>query len=121
MPELDGVQAARQLGAELPIVLVTRHARPGVLKRALEAGIRGFVPKTTPASRLAVILRDVHAGARYTDPEISASALTGGGACPLTDRELELLGHALQGGTIATITAAIHLVPARSATTCPRR
>ncbi|MEV0053312.1 response regulator transcription factor [Saccharopolyspora shandongensis] len=110
MPELDGVQAAQRLAGQLPIVLVTRHARPGVLKRALAAGIRGFVPKTTPASRLAVILRDVHGGARYIDPEIAASALTGG-ACPLTDRELELLGHTLQGGTIATIAAAVHLAP----------
>ncbi|RKT83560.1 two-component system, NarL family, response regulator DesR [Saccharopolyspora antimicrobica] len=108
MPEVDGVQAARQVAAEVPIVLVTRHARPGVLKRALTAGIRGFVPKTTPASRLAAILRDVHDGGRYIDPEIAASALTSG-ACPLTERELELLAHTLQGGTIATIAAEVHL------------
>ncbi|MCI2420659.1 response regulator transcription factor [Saccharopolyspora sp. K220] len=110
MPGLDGVQAAQRIGPETPIVLVTRHARPGVLKRALAAGIRGFVPKTTPASRLAAILRDVHAGGRYIDPEIAASALTGG-SCPLTDRELELLSHTLRGGTIATIAAAVHLAP----------
>lgn len=108
MPELDGVEAARQLAGEIPIVLVTRHARPGVLKRALEAGIRGFVPKTTPATKLAAILRDVHSGGRYIDPEIAAAALTGD-ACPLTDRELELLRHTLGGGTIAGIAAEVHL------------
>ncbi|TDD91923.1 response regulator transcription factor [Saccharopolyspora karakumensis] len=108
MPELDGVEAARRLTGELPIVLVTRHARPGVLKRALAAGIRGFVPKTTPATKLAAILRDVQSGGRYIDPEIAATALTGD-ACPLTDRELELLRHTLKGGTIAGIAAEVHL------------
>ena len=108
MPELDGVEAARQLPGEPPIVLVTRHARPGVLKRALTAGIRGFVPKTTPATKLAEILRDVHSGGRYIDPEIAAAALTGD-TCPLTDRELELLRHTLKGGTIAGIAAEVHL------------
>ncbi|MEY8038365.1 response regulator transcription factor [Saccharopolyspora cebuensis] len=107
MPELDGVEAARRLTG-VPIVLVTRHARPGVLKRALAAGVRGFVPKTTPATKLAAILRDVHGGGRYIDPEIAASALTEG-ACPLTDRELELLRHTLRGGTIAAIAAEVHL------------
>ncbi|MEV4647780.1 response regulator transcription factor [Saccharopolyspora sp. NPDC049357] len=108
MPELDGVEAAKRLTGELPIVLVTRHARPGVLKRALAAGIRGFVPKTTPATKLAAILRDVQSGGRYIDPEIAAAALTGD-ACPLTDRELELLRHTLKGGTIAGIAAEVHL------------
>ncbi|MEB3366150.1 response regulator transcription factor [Saccharopolyspora mangrovi] len=108
MPELDGVEAARQLPGEQPIVLVTRHARPGVLKRALAAGIRGFVPKTTPATKLAEILRDVHSGGRYIDPEIAAAALTGD-TCPLTDRELELLRHTLKGGTVADIAAEVHL------------
>ena len=50
MPGRDGVRAAEAVRdfPDLVVVLVTRHARPGVLKRAL-AGVRGFVPKTTPA------------------------------------------------------------------------
>ena len=77
-------------------MLLTRHARPGVLRRALAAGARAFVPKTTPADRLARILRDVHAGGRYVDSEIAATALTEG-ACPLTDRELDVLRHVRDG------------------------
>ncbi|TCP54014.1 LuxR family two component transcriptional regulator [Tamaricihabitans halophyticus] len=111
MPGWDGLAAAHQLRtAELgiPVVLVTRHARPGVLKRALTEGVRGFVPKTTPASKLAEILRDVHAGGRYVDPEIAASALTAAN-CPLTARELELLRIAQHGGTINSIAEQAHL------------
>lgn len=109
MPTLDGVRAATELRPrDTPVVLVTRHARPGVLKRALSAGVRGFVPKTTPATRLAAILRDVHAGGRYVDAEIAASALTEG-TCPLTTRELELLRHTLSGVPIASIAGEVHL------------
>lgn len=112
MPGWDGLDATRALRAELdiPVVIVTRHARPGVLKRALSGGVRGFVPKTTPATRLADILRDVHAGGRYVDPEIAASALTATN-CPLTERELELLRFAHSGGTVSTIAEQAHLAP----------
>ncbi len=110
MPNLDGVEATTEIRKTLdvPVVLVTRHARPGVLKRALAAGVRGFVPKTTPATRLAAILRDVHSGGRYVDPEIAASALTEG-TCPLSVRELELLRHTLSGATITAIAEDVHL------------
>jgi two-component system, NarL family, response regulator DesR len=112
MPPADGLRAAEQIRAELPtqIVLVTRHARPGVLRRALAAGVRGFVPKTTPAARLAEILRDVAAGRRYVDPDIAASALTEG-ACPLTQRELEVLRASRTGASINDIAAQVHLAP----------
>ncbi|RLK59232.1 response regulator transcription factor [Actinokineospora cianjurensis] len=108
MPRLDGIAAAAEIGAGTAVVIVTRHARPGVLRRALAAGVRGFVPKTTPAARLAAILRDVHAGARYVDSEIAASALTED-ACPLTARELEVLRHTRTGGSVLDIAAAVHL------------
>ena len=98
MPELDGVSATEAILAarQVPVVLLTRHARPGVLRRALAAGARAFVPKTTPADRLARILRDVHAGGRYVDSEIAATALTEG-TCPLSPRELDLLRHVHAG------------------------
>ena len=92
------------------MVLLTRHARPGVLRRALAAGARAFVPKTTPADRLARILRDVHAGGRYVDSEIAATALTEG-ACPLSPRELELLRHVHAGKSASAIAKTVHLAP----------
>ena len=61
MPPVDGLRAAEEIRAALPtrIILVTRHARPAVLRRALSAGVSGFVPKTTPAARLAESIRDI--------------------------------------------------------------
>ncbi|WP_406256000.1 DNA-binding response regulator [Streptomyces chartreusis] len=112
MPPTDGLRAAEEIRAELPtqVVLVTRHARPAVLRRALAAGVRGFVPKTTPAARLAEIIRDIAAGRHYVDPDIAASALTEDD-CPLTDRELEVLRAARTGASIAEIAAEVHLAP----------
>jgi two-component system response regulator DesR len=112
MPPTDGLRAAEEIRAELPthVVLVTRHARPAVLRRALAAGVRGFVPKTTPAARLAEIIRDIADGRRYVDPDIAASALTEDD-CPLTDRELEVLRAARTGASVAEIAAEVHLAP----------
>src|SRR5690625_4349112 len=112
MPPADGLVAAEEIVDALPtrVVLVTRHARPGVLRRALKAGVSGFVPKTTPAARLAEIIRDVADGKRYVDPDIAASALTEGD-CPLTERELEVLRAARGGASVNAIGEEVHLTP----------
>ncbi|MGW3407819.1 response regulator transcription factor [Streptomyces sp. NBC_00554] len=110
MPPADGLTAAEQIRAELPtrIVMVTRHARPGVLRRALAAGVSGFVPKTTPAVRLAEIIRDVAAGRRYVDSDIAASALTEDD-CPLSDRELDVLRATRTGASVKEIAKEVGL------------
>ncbi|MDQ0600160.1 two-component system response regulator DesR [Streptomyces canus] len=111
MPPTDGLRAAEEIRAarqDTHVVIVTRHARPAVLRRALAAGVRGFVPKTTPAARLAEILRDIAAGRRYVDPDIAASALTEDD-CPLSERELEVLRAARTGASVAEIAAQVHL------------
>lgn len=117
MPPSDGLAATEQIlrqaradGRTVAVVLVTRHARPGVLRRALAAGVRAFVPKTTPAQRLAQIIRDVHGGRRYVDPEIAAAALSEDD-CPLTPRELEVLRAARSGEPIVAIATVVHLAP----------
>ncbi|MFC0528664.1 response regulator transcription factor [Phytohabitans kaempferiae] len=112
MPPTDGLRAAEEIRAALPtrIVLVTRHARPAVLRRALAVGVSGFVPKTTEATRLAEIIRDVAAGRRYVDPEIAASALTED-PCPLSERELEVLRASRTGASVNEIAARVHLAP----------
>lgn len=110
MPPADGLVAAGEIRADLPteVVLVTRHARPGVLRRALAVGVSGFVPKTTPAEQLAEILRGVAGGHRYVDPEIAASALSEED-CPLTARELDVLRAARTGESVQAIAQEVHL------------
>jgi len=67
----DGVKVATSLRTELPdcrVLIVTSHGRPGHLKRALEAGVRGFVLTTVSAQRLAEIIRTVHGEAATSTP-----------------------------------------------------
>lgn len=112
MPGMDGVEAARQILRSVPtkVVIFTRHARPGVLRRALAEQVSGFVPKSTPAEELAVVLRQVVAGRRYVDPEIAASALTAERS-PLTERELDVLRAGRDAARVEDIAAALHLAP----------
>ncbi|UTJ14214.1 Transcriptional regulatory protein DevR (DosR) [Streptomyces rimosus subsp. rimosus] len=113
MPGADGVAVATSLRSRLPscrTMIVTSHGRPGHLKRALEAGVRGFVPKTVSAQRLAEIIRSVHAGNRYVDPELAADAISAGDS-PLTVREAEVLEYAENGAPVAEIAERAALSP----------
>ncbi|WP_104111010.1 DNA-binding response regulator [Arthrobacter sp. N199823] len=110
MPQADGLEAAAKILATVNtrVIIVTRHARPGVLRRALAAKVSGFVPKSTPAQDLAHVIRDVAAGKRYIDPEIAAAALTAE-RCPLTDRELDALRVSRSTTSVADIAKQLHL------------
>ncbi|MFC1440960.1 response regulator transcription factor [Streptacidiphilus sp. N1-10] len=110
---VDGVAVAAELRTVLPdcrTMIVTSHGRPGHLKRALAAGVRGFVPKTVSAQRLAVIIRSVHAGGRYVDPELAADAISAGDS-PLTAREAEVLELAADGAPIGEVARRASLSP----------
>ncbi|NNG97986.1 response regulator transcription factor [Gordonia araii] len=111
MPGRDGIETAVELLSLTPdagIVMVTSHGRPGYLKRALEAGIRGFLPKTTSATTLADVIRTVHGGGRYVDPELAAEAISTGDS-PLTPRESDVLELALEGFSVEEIATRAHL------------
>ena len=111
MPPTDGIYAAQRILADNPgtkAILITRHARPGVLKRALTSGIVGFIPKSTPVSALASVIRNIAAGQRYVDPDIAAAALTAD-RCPLTPRELDVLRMTRQNHPIQHLAHTLHL------------
>ena len=111
MPRADGIEAAERIASGAPdtrVIIVTRHARPGILRRALAAKVAGFVPKSTPAGELADVIRDVAAGKRYIDPEIAAAALTAE-RCPLTDRELDVLRATRTSSSVQAIADALFL------------
>ncbi len=123
MPGPDGITVARRLserGHSCAAVIVTSHGRPGHLKRALADGVRGFLPKTTSAATLAQVVRTVHAGGRYVDPELAAEAMAAGDS-PLTPREADVLELAADGAPIEEIAVRASLSPAPSATTSHRR
>lgn len=105
MPQLTGLELAqrvRDAGLECKVVILTTFARPGYLRRALDAGASGYLLKDAPAEKLADSLRKVHRGGRAVDPELAVEAWSE--ADPLNDRErqvLRLAGDGLSAGEIA--------------------
>lgn len=111
MPLADGIEVTEAVMESAPntrCMILTSHARPGYLKRALTAGARSFIPKSTSARTLADVIRRVNAGQRYVDPNLSAEAIAAGES-PLTPREADVLALAVDGTTIEEIAQRAHL------------
>jgi two-component system, NarL family, response regulator DesR len=110
MPELTGLELAAEIKRRrLPVkvVILTTFARAGYLRRALDAGVSGYLLKDAPASTLANAIRRIRAGARVIDPELAAEAWTE--ADPLTDRERQVLRYAGEGASGSEIAERLSL------------
>lgn len=110
MPGLTGLELAqrvREKGLACKVVIVTTFARPGYLRRALEAGVVGYLLKDAPAEQLAEALRKVHRGGRAIDPQLAVDAW--GEADPLNDRERQVLRLAGEGMSAGEVAAQLHL------------
>ncbi|PSL37323.1 LuxR family two component transcriptional regulator [Labedella gwakjiensis] len=112
MPGLDGVEVAERVTRAVATrcIVITRHARPGVLRRALASGVSGFLPKSRGADEVAAVIRRIHAGERYIDSEVAADALRDERS-PLTDRELDILRAGRRGETTGQIARSLSLAP----------
>ena len=98
MPGLTGLELAQRVqrhGLSTRVVIVTTFGRAGYLRRALDAGVSGYLLKDAPAERLADALRTVHRGGRAIDPDLAVEAW--GESDPLTDRERQVLRLAGEG------------------------
>lgn len=106
MPGLTGLELAQRIqryALPVKVVIVTTFARAGFLRRALDAGVSGYLLKDAPAEDLAEALRKVHRGGKAIDPQLALEAWSE--ADPLNDRErqtLRLAGEGLSAGEIAT-------------------
>ncbi|MFB9688810.1 response regulator [Amycolatopsis plumensis] len=110
MPVLDGIGAVARIRRERPgqvILMLTRHARPGVLRQALKLGVQGFVSKAAEPAHITAVIQTLHAGKRWIDPDVSALAVVDD--CPLTERELDVLRATREGYSVAEIAGRLHL------------
>jgi two-component system response regulator DesR len=110
MPGRTGLDLAVELqrvGDPTRVLIVTTFARSGYLRRAIDAGVAGYVLKDAPIGELAAALRRVHAGQRVVAPELAIAAWDP--ADPLTGRERELLRAVADGASNAQIAARLFL------------
>jgi two-component system response regulator DesR len=110
MPEMSGLELANELtqrSANTAVIILTTFARSGYLRRALEAGARGYLLKDRPARELAEAVRRVHRGLKVIDPDLAAEAW--GEVDPLTDRERQVLRLAAEGMSTSDVAQKIGL------------
>lgn len=111
MPLMTGLELAAQLKERrLPakLIVVTTFGRSGYLRRALEAGVRGYLLKDAPVDALAAAIRAVHGGGRAIAPELALESWSGG-EDPLTERERQVLRLAGEGRASSDIARQVHL------------
>ncbi|MDB5985867.1 MAG: transcriptional regulator [Nevskia sp.] len=110
MPKLTGLEVAQRIqrfDAPCKVVILTTFARAGYLRRALDAGVCGYLLKDAPAEQLAAALRKVQNGGRVIDPELALEAWTE--ADPLNDRERQVLRLAGEGAAASDIGTQLNL------------
>jgi DNA-binding NarL/FixJ family response regulator len=101
MPELDGIEAARQIVAarlDVQVIILSMHGGAQHIFHALEAGVRGYLLKESAGREIIDAIRMVQSGRRYLNPKVAAivteNVSTRSGATPLeslSGREREIL------------------------------
>jgi two-component system, NarL family, response regulator DesR len=113
LPHKDGITAAGELFEEMPecrTLILTSLGRPGTVRRALDAKVKGFLLKDAPADKLANAVRSVAMGQRVIDSELALAAWEAD-SCPLTPREIEILRLASLGRNVADVATELFLSP----------
>lgn len=123
LPELNGIEATRQLAKRAPaahVLMLTMHADDVYVRQALKAGARGYLLKDSEDLDLIKAVKAVGAGGSFFSPAVSRVVLSGylGDRLPgdrdeplarLTDREREVLQLIAEGKTNKEIAAALSL------------
>jgi len=123
MPDLNGVEATRQIMHDSPgarVIVLSEHSDRRFVSEALKAGAVGYLPKGAPFQELTEAVRTVHAGKVYLSPRVAGVVVEGyvRGNTPGTDdncsafailspREREVLQLISEG--LATKEVARHL------------
>ena len=113
MPGPSGIEIAAGLSAcrsETRVLIVTTFGRAGYLRRALDAGVRGYLLKDSPDDVLANAIRMIAVGRRAIDP-ILRDAAWDAAPDPLSDRERSILRYAAEGRSTAEMARMLVLTP----------
>jgi len=110
MPHMTGIelaQALQQAKHPAKVMILTTFARSGYLRRAMDAGVKGYLLKDAPSDSLAQAVRQINQGKVIVAPELITQAW--GEVDPLTDKERKVLRLAFEGKSTEQISKAIFL------------
>jgi two-component system, NarL family, response regulator DesR len=111
MPGQDGITAAAELRKKMPecrVLILTVFGRPGYLRKAVDAGISGFLLKDAPPDELASAIRRTAQGEKVIDTKLAVAALSEGSS-PLTPRERDVLAMSTRGASVEEIARSLRL------------
>lgn len=122
MPELNGIEATRQILENCPgtqVIILSMHAGKQQVYRALRAGARGYLLKDTAGEEVSIAIREVYAGHRYLSQSISDVIVEEYLHQPyerdpleaLSPREREVLQLTVEGNSSAAIAGKLSLSP----------
>jgi DNA-binding NarL/FixJ family response regulator len=112
MPEVDGVEVARQIRDAVPdtkVLVLTMHESDQMVRRALEAGARGYLLKSDFSESLTKAVRAIADGKRFLTPRVSEIILEGflkttsepphgqRARSRISPREIEIIGLLAEG------------------------
>jgi two-component system response regulator NreC len=120
MPGTDGLEATRQLQAELPevrVLLLTVHEDDGLLQEAIRSGASGYILKRAAESELINAIHVVDRGDIYVHPSMTRALFEeqhknmpiNTVEATLTLREIEVLKLIAQGHTNRQVGEILHL------------
>ncbi|MET0499841.1 MAG: response regulator transcription factor [Steroidobacteraceae bacterium] len=100
LPDLDGISAMvaiRSEFADARVMMLTTFEGDVEIQRALSAGARGYMLKTSPPAALLAGIRTVHAGRKHIPVEIASNLAQSLGSESLSEREIEVLRELAEG------------------------
>ena len=100
LPDISGIEAMIAIRDEFPnarFIVLTGFARDNEIRRSLAAGARAYMLKIMPSSELIDVIRQVHAGKKKIPIPIAAKLAEHYSDELLTDREVEVLRHLVNG------------------------
>ncbi len=115
MPEMNGIEATREICARAPavqVVVLSMHSNREHVYQALNAGATGYVLKDAASTELVNAVRAVCAGRRYVSPAIGPLTEPSGQRGPLASlsaRERQVLQLVVEGRTSVEIAQAANL------------
>jgi DNA-binding NarL/FixJ family response regulator len=123
MPEMDGVEAMRQIGAEDPdvkFIVLTTFDTDEYIFDAIEAGARGYLLKDASRDDLFKAVRAVHRGESLIEPGVAAKVLSrfaqlsrqgsdSGSSDGLSGREIEVLQLMAKGAANKSIAGTLNI------------